>query len=591
VTTTAGARPSTRSLIAATVRRPAAVARLAGWTLLGALPTFAGGLAIARAVDEGFLAGRPAVGFAWLAALAVTVPLGALGARRMYLDVARLAEPLRDDLVALVVEGALRGSTRTGAERDTGAVARLTQHVEVVREMVAGLLLLVLGFAGAVVAALAGLVTVAPAVLPLVLVPLGLAAVAFAATLSVAVRRQERLLLADERLASLATDAVEGLRDIVACGAEDVMAADLDGRVDEQVAARRAVAGATALRTAAVALGAKVPVILVLLGTPWLLGRGLTAGALLGTLTYLVQGLDPAVSSLASGVGAPLAQLLVTARRIDEAAADAGAEDDAADLIPDGRWTRPPAPHLALRAVTFRYRDDAEPVVDRLDLDVPEGDHLVIVGPSGAGKSTLAALLVGVLRPQSGVILHGDRPPHAVDAAERVLIPQQAYVFRGTLEENLRYLADDAPQAALDRSVTAVGLAPLRDRIGGYGATLEPATLSAGERQLIALARAHLSPARLVVLDEATSHLDPTAEAVAETAFAERDGTLVVVAHRISSAQRGRRILVMDGRLVTVGTHDDLTVRSPLYRELVGHWRGDGAPASGNGSGARQTRG
>jgi ATP-binding cassette subfamily C protein len=93
------------------------------------------------------------------------------------------------------------------------------------------------------------------------------------------------------------------------------------------------------------------------------------------------------------------------------------------------------------------------------------------------------------------------------------------------------------------------------------------------------------------VLDEATSHLDPTAEAVAETAFAERDGTLVVVAHRISSAQRGRRILVMDGRLVTVGTHDDLTVRSPLYRELVGHWRGDGAPASGNGSGARQTRG
>jgi ATP-binding cassette subfamily C protein len=89
----------------------------------------------------------------------------------------------------------------------------------------------------------------------------------------------------------------------------------------------------------------------------------------------------------------------------------------------------------------------------------------------------------------------------------------------------------------------------------------------------VALARAYLAPARLVVLDEATCHLDPTAEAVVEEAFARRPGTtLVVVAHRLSSARRARRILLMDGTHVVAGRHDELVERSPLYRDLVGHW-------------------
>jgi ABC-type multidrug transport system fused ATPase/permease subunit len=558
---------STRALIAATVRRPGAVARLTGWTFLGSVPNFASGLAIARAVDEGFLAGRPAVGFAWLAALAATVPLGAVGSRRMYLGVARLVEPLRDQLVQRVVEGALRRSVRTGATRDTAAVARLTQHVEVIREMVAGLLVLVLGFVGTVVAALAGLAAVAPVVLPLVVGPLVLAATAFAASLPLAIRRQERLLLADEDLAEVTASTMAGLRDVVATGGEDIAAAELDGRVDEQVRAGEAVARATALRTAAVAIGGKVPVILVLIATPWLTDTGVTAGALLGTLTYLVQALDPAVSSLARSVGAPLAQLLVTARRIDEAA---GPPAPAGTVGGGGHV--PGVGGVVVRQLTFRYRPEADPVVDHLDLDIPDGDHLVVVGPSGAGKSTLAALLVGVLRPDRGTVIHGGWPTEQVDPRWRVLIPQQAYVFRGTLGENLRYLAPDAGPADLDRAAAAVGLDGLRARLGGDDAEVDPARLSAGERQLVALTRAYLSPARLIVLDEATSHLDPAAEARAEHAFMARGGTLVVVAHRISSAQRGRRVLVMDGLRVAVGTHDQMTVRSPLYGELVGHW-------------------
>jgi ABC-type multidrug transport system fused ATPase/permease subunit len=552
-----------RDLLGATFRRRGALAALALWALIGALPTFASGYAVARALDDGFLRGRPATGLAWLAGLAATVPLSAWGSRRTYLGVAGLAEPLRDDLVRTVVTGTLHAASRPGAGPDSGAVARLTQHVETVRDVVSGLLLLVLSFVASVVAALAGLVTLAPLVLPLVLVPLVVSFAAFGASLPAVARHQRRLLLADERLAEAATEVTEGLRDVVACGGEDRVARQLDDRIAEQVAAGRAVARVSAARTVIVAVGGRLPVLLVLLAAGWLLERGLTPGGLVGALTYLVQGLDPAVSSLVGSVGAPVAQLMVTIRRIDDAAPPAPP--------PAGRAV-PHDASLALRDVTFRYRDAAEPVVDRLSLFVPDGDHLVVVGPSGAGKSTLAALLVGMLTPQAGQVLHGGRPAADVAPPERVLIPQQAYVFRGTVEENLRYLHPVAAPGALDRAVEAVGMGPLLSRLGGYGATLEPSTLSAGERQLVALARAYLSPARLVVLDEATCHLDPTAEAVAERAFAGRDGTLVVVAHRISSAHRGRRILVMDGREAVLGDHDDLLARSPLYRDLVGHW-------------------
>jgi ATP-binding cassette subfamily C protein len=98
-------------------------------------------------------------------------------------------------------------------------------------------------------------------------------------------------------------------------------------------------------------------------------------------------------------------------------------------------------------------------------------------------------------------------------------------------------------------------------------------TGSAGERQLLTLVRAYVSPAWLVILDEASCHLDPTTEALVEQAFARRPGTLIVIAHRISSALRAEQILVLDGTEVLHGGHDELLRRSALYRDLVGHWQ------------------
>ncbi|MGW2719286.1 ATP-binding cassette domain-containing protein [Streptomyces sp. NPDC001492] len=245
---------------------------------------------------------------------------------------------------------------------------------------------------------------------------------------------------------------------------------------------------------------------------------------------------------------------------------------------PSGKGPAPrrPAPGaLSLTSVTFAYGPTALPVVENLDLALPPGSHLAVVGPSGIGKSTLTALVAGLLEPRRGTIRVGGEPvPSAAAARQRVLIPQEAYVFTGTLADNLGHFREGPlSEVELLAAADAVGLGPLLDRLGGPGARIDPAALSAGERQLIALARAYLSDAPLALLDEATCHLDPQAEERAECAFARRPGgTLVVVAHRISSARRADRVLVMDGRGTACGTHHELLETSPLYRELVGSW-------------------
>jgi ATP-binding cassette subfamily C protein len=242
---------------------------------------------------------------------------------------------------------------------------------------------------------------------------------------------------------------------------------------------------------------------------------------------------------------------------------------------------RPERPDLEVRGLTFAYGPRAAPVLDRLDLTVPYGDHVAVVGASGVGKSTLAGLLAGIETPGAGTVLLGGTPVSEVAEAERcrllALVPQDPYVFPGTLRDNVRYLASAAADAALDRAAEAVGLGPVLGRLGGWDAVLvgPEAELSAGERQLVVLARAFASPARIVVLDEATCHLDLGAEARVERAFAERPGSLVVVAHRLSSAVRARRVLLLDGDRVALAPHARLLAASPSYAQLFGVWAAD----------------
>jgi ATP-binding cassette subfamily C protein len=229
--------------------------------------------------------------------------------------------------------------------------------------------------------------------------------------------------------------------------------------------------------------------------------------------------------------------------------------------------------------VTLSYGVRAEPVLDSLDLRIAPGEHLALVGPSGIGKSTLTRLIAGRLAPSGGDVRVAGRAVTGRATAElaalRVLVPQEAYVFSGTVGDNLAYLRPDAGRPDLDAVVRLLGLHPLVGRLGGLDGPVRPDELSLGERQLIALARAYLSPAPLLLLDEATCHLDPASEAHAEEALARRPGTLVVVAHRLSSAVRADRVLLLDGVDTVCGTHQEVLARSPLYRDLTGHWNGD----------------
>lgn len=560
----------TRLLVAVLRRHPRALLRLAAWSVLEVTPLLLSGYCVARALDAGFIAGRPGIGLAWLSGLAVAVLAGALATRHVYRILAEIVEPFRDDLVDGVVAGALQRSTVLGGRPDAGAVSRLTHQVEVVRDNFAGLLLLSRSFVVSAASAIIGVAALTGVVALLVLPPLLTGLALFLASLRSMMGRQRDHVLTDEGVAESASTIANSLRDVVACGAEDRACVRVQRDVDAHAAAERIVARMAAIRTLSVALGGWLPAVGLLVGAHWLLKTGLTLGAIAGGLIYLTQGLMPALKSLVDGLGAGGLRLVVTLDRLLEAG----------ERPMPSRSARvaPPVGHdFVVDGVTFCYGRHAEPVVKALDMVIPEGQHLAMVGPSGAGKSTLAGLLAATHVPDQGEVRLGGVPVVDLDpqtlASQRVLIPQEAYVFAGTLGDNLRYLHPSATRAELDCVVADLELRDMVRRLGGYDAVIDPGALSAGERQLVALARAHLTPAPVLILDEATCHLDPVAEERVERVLANREGgTLIVVAHRINSALRAQRIVLMDGADLVTGTHRELLATAPLYRDLVlGH--------------------
>ncbi|MFF4445343.1 ATP-binding cassette domain-containing protein [Streptomyces sp. NPDC001502] len=578
--------------------------RLALWSLLESAHTFLGGYAVARALDDGFLAGRTGTGIGWLAVAGGGALLGALALRGVFGGLADLVEPLRDGLVRRSVRQAIgRAVADPGRAGDAGAVSRLTQQTEMARDSFAGLVLIARSFVFTALGALLGLAALAPVLLVLVLPALLLGTAAFLATLHPMARVQRAALDADEALSARAGELAAGLRDVVACGG----GASAGAGVEQLIAAQERLTGRlarwTALRTLALGVAGRLPVVVLLAGTPWLLGSGVSAGAVAGALTYLVQSLLPALDALMTAVGAAGTRLLVVLDRFCDPEPAAPRPDSAPRAADPGPVPAPPAPSsppaplpppappapapaVELRRVRFAYGPRAHPVIDGLDLVVGPGEHLAVVGPSGIGKSTLTALIAGLLPPGRGTVRVAGGPARGISGpggpgpgpdVRRTLLPQQAYVFTGTVRENLTHLCPGpVPRGEVERATAALGADALVARLGGLDAAVDPGRLTPGERQHLALTAAYLSPAPLLLLDEATCHLDPRTEEHAERALAERPGTLVVVAHRISSAVRADRVLVLDGTRAVCGTHAELPARSPLYRELVGLWNARG---------------
>lgn len=550
-----------------------ALRHLAAWSALEAVPAFFSGLLVANAIDRGFLAGRPLVGFGYLAILALLWVIGALGNRQVFPWLAATVEPLRDSLVTGVVTASLGRALRGAQDVSGSSVSQATVQVESVRALLSALLRNTRQMLSVSVAAVAGLAVLSP-LLALLVVPFVVLAMAgLALLLRILVVRYRAVVRCGEQIGVVAAPVVEGMRDVVAYAAEARAAREVGEAIEAEAAALRAFARASVLRVPVVTMGAQLPLFALLASAPWLIThQQLTVGQIVGGVLYVFSGLQPAIQILVNAGGTIVVSLGVVLARLAEISDESPAPATAAP------GPLPTSNALELDGVTFAYSPHAEPIVTGLTLNIPVGTHLAVVGPSGVGKSTLANLLAGLATPQHGELRLGGLALEQIDEGYLrravALIPQEAYVFAGSIRDNLVYLQPQSTAADLDHAVAAVGLAETLSRLGGYDAEVPAGggALSPGERQLIALARVHLSAARIVILDEATCHLDPVAEARAEQAFAERPGTLIVIAHRISSAMRADRILVMDGADTVLGSHHDLLADNRLYADLVGHW-------------------
>ncbi len=572
-----------------------AVLRVLLWSGVGSLPALFSGLLIAAALNHGFLTGHTAAGLAYLAALIPLFGLSAFATIRLYPWCADVVEGVRNNLVTTVAAGALTSDLDFNASGGR-SVSRCVEQVEVVRNLLAALARSLRQLALPVVAAVVGLAVLSPivaaAVAPLVLMAMAL----YVRVVRRVAARQRAATMADEHLAEQAAAVFAGLRDVTAHGAGDWATARVVSSAAASASAASALAKANTARTLVVALGAQLPLLAVLGLAAVLVPSGrLSIGAAVGAVAYVTTALAPALRTLVHSGGGWLVQLSVLATRI----AETGTEELPAEPAP---LFAEPAPlqagpeqaavssgaaegvkPMALEAhgLRFRYGDHAADVVQDHDIRIPAGHLVAIVVSSGGGKSTLALLLAAALAPTGGDITLDGRflqewaRPDLYQAI--AVIPQQAYVFAGTVHENLAYLSPSAPAVEVEQAIAAFGLADAVARLGGLKATLPAGgqLLSAGERQLVALARAWLSPASIVILDEATCHLDSVAEARAEAAFRERGGTLIVIAHRFGSALRARRILVADGLSWVHGTHAELLTTSARYRELYGLSVGD----------------
>lgn len=574
--------------------------RLGAWSLLESAQTFLVGICLARALDQGFLAGQPTVGLGWLAVAAVSILLAGPVLRGVFGQLSGLVEPLRDGLVRRAVGQALSRAVAdparaAGARR--AAVSRLTQQTEIARDSFAGLVLTVRSFLFIAAGALVGMFALAPELLLVVLPPMLLGLVLFLLTLAPMAAAQRRFLDADEAFTDRAGALPGQLRDLVACGVTDTAGEETRALVEKAAASTRSLARWTAVRTLTLGVAGQLPVLILLAATPWLLGQGVTTGAIMGALAYLVQSLLPALRAMMTAVGAAGSRLVVVLDRFVSAEADgtdpagggalraAGAGGRGAVSCP-GPGSEPvpgpePTPAVWCRGVRVSYGAGTRPLVEGFALSVGAGERIAVIGPSGIGKSTLAHVLSGLHAPDEGVVRLGGEPiagrcPREL-ARMRVLLPQEGYVFAGSVRENLAQLEPGAGDDRIVGAVAALRLEALVKRLGGLDADVDPAALSAGERQALCLGRAYVSPAPLLILDESTCHLDPAAEAHAEDALADRpDTTLIVIAHRLSSALRADRILVLDGAGTAFGTHESLLRDSPLYRDLAGHWNASG---------------
>lgn len=545
--------------------------------LLGSLSWLALGQGVRLLVDEGFVANNSTrLNQITLAILLLCALTSVAVFCRFYL-MTWLGERVSADIRNRVYRHMLTLSPQFYSQMRTGEViSRFTADTTLLQSVVGSSFSMALRSA---VTAVGGLLMMAltsfkMTALVVLAVPMVLLPIIILGRKVRALSRASQDKLAD--VGAYVDESLHEIHTVQAYGHEAVDSQQFASRIEQVMqAARQRIFYRALLIAAVMLLSISAMVLISWVGAKDVMAGKVSAGELTAFMFYAVM-VAGSAATISEVIGEVQRAAGATERLIELASAPV---DIASPQMP-AKLPTPVTGALSIKQLSFAYPQVADKtVLQQLSIDIAPGERIALVGPSGGGKTTLFQLLQRFYLPTSGQILLDGVDISTLDLAQLraqyALVPQDAVIFATSVLENVRYGRPDASeQEVIDACMAARADEFIRDFSQGYATELgeRGVRLSGGQKQRIAIARAMLANRPLLLLDEATSALDAISEQQVQQALEQlmQGKTSLIIAHRLSTVINADRIMLLDqGKLLGVGTHQQLLQQSPLYQQLA----------------------